>query len=175
MNLLKHVSGFFSTVDYTTKGASLCEDNSWSGKAESWANTCQKPARWIANQLWHGGRSYCVILEENDEVEKVFRKKVNPVTGFQKVVRSVAGLALCIPGLIASIPLMGFAYVASPEIRLKHRFAVLGLTDEDKNKLNQMIADRQKLADEEEECEPVTCFLGTIVCLLCYVVCYNRN
>lgn len=157
---------FFNTAQYE----SGVEDDTWLSKFEAAADVCRAPSRWLAGELWSGGKTYEVTRRfhpvdfEAEEVDQ------NDSEGFQKVMRIVMGLIFSLPGQIAAIPLMAIAY-CSEEIRLKHKVTVVELSDEEKKKLADLISEREKLTAERQGCEPVSCILLTICYLLCHLAC----
>lgn len=163
--------GFFKTVQY----AQELEDDSWLSKFEAAADVCRAPYRWLESE-WNSenGKKYLMtcydaqgLLSDELHVKEVGSKITQ---GIQKVMRVVAGLLFSLPGQIVAIPLMAVAY-SSEEIRLKHKIAVRNLSDDEKQKLEELIDKRQELAKERQGCEPVSCLLFSICCLLCYLVC----
>lgn len=158
--------GFFNTVTYN-KGI---QDNSWYAKAESLADACRAPAKWVAAEVWGGGKTYKVTSYTDGNIECKTKKTALSEGLCGKVARVFAGAILAVPGFLLSIPLMSAAYL-SEEIRLKHSFSVNKLSPEQKDRLAELIDKRLELADEKQGCEPISCMLVSIVCMLCCIVC----
>jgi hypothetical protein len=166
MNFLNK-TGFFSTVEYAPNLA----DNSWCSKAEKVADVCRAPGNWVA-ELWAGGKKHEITVVSKDEGRATI--KDNKSEGLRKVIRVIVGLVLSIPGQLLAVPFMGIAFI-SDEIRLKHTVAHRNLNAAEMEKLAELIAKRQELAKSKQGCEPISCFLFSIVCLLCCICCQNRH
>jgi hypothetical protein len=160
--------GFFSTVYY---GQGL-EDNSCCSYAETIADVCRAPSRWVASDLFGTEKTYMIISYNENEVEVLVPN--NNTEGWRKVLRVIVGLIFSIPGALMAVPFMALAY-ASEEIRLKHRVVANELTPEETKRLKELIDERQRLAKERQGCEPVSCLLFSICCLLCCMVCCRGN
>jgi hypothetical protein len=161
-------NGFFHHVQY----AKEFKDDSWSSQLEDAAQVCRAPSRWVA-ELWGEGKKYKVTFYDADTLtDDIHLIEVQPKVseGIQKVIRTVLGILFAVPGQIAALPLMGLAYL-NEEIRLKHQVAVRTMTDEDNKKLAEMIQKRLELAKERQGCEPISCLLFSICCLLCCLMC----
>lgn len=155
--------GFFNTVHNVG-----FKDNSAFGWAERIANVCRAPRRWLAADLGIGSKEYSVTLVK-DEL-KLGENETFRSQRLRKVVRLIVGVILSIPGEMIASSLMAAAFF-SPEIRFKHKFSTYKMDDQDYEKMKQMINERQKLAKERQGCEPFSCSLVTIICLLCCLVC----
>ena len=83
---------FFSTVQYSPE----LIDNSWTGYAESAADVCRAPGRWIAAELWDEGKQVVITSTWNDDV--IFEEKSSKAEGLIRIVRFIAGIALCVFG-----------------------------------------------------------------------------
>lgn len=156
---------FFTHVEYSPE----LRDNGWFSQAEKFASICRGPSRWLAGELWSGGKKFEIknVNENNIELEDISPKASH---GIQKVLRIVIGFFLSIPGELLALPFMALAFV-SEEIRLKHTVTCRELSKEEKLRLNELIEERQKLAKERQG-EPITCsILCSICCLLCCLVC----
>ncbi len=159
--------GFFNSVSY----APSILDDSWYSQAEALADVCRGPRRWLAGELWNGGEKYQIteVSTENIDIEEVLTIQSQ---GIQKVLRVVIGLLLSIPGEAVAAFFMAFAFT-NEEIRLKHKVTVRELSADEKQKLTDLIEERQKLARERQG-EPITCsILCSICCLLCCLVCFK--
>ncbi len=157
------ISGFYTKVNY----AQDLQDNSIYGKAEAAADVCRAPRRWIAMELGFS-RMELRFFIANDLLKKSL-KPVPEAEGLKRVVRLIVSLALFIPGEIVGSVLMASACL-SKEIRLKHTYSVRPLTTCDKDKLKMLIQERVRLQKERQGCEPISCMLLTVVCLLCFLV-----
>lgn len=169
----------FNTVQYHP----ALKDDSWIGKLEAAADVCRGPSRWVAAEFFGWGKTYIVgymlppKAGEDEKVENVLNFGVQEeedlpvVTGMQKAMRIALGIILSVPGQILAVPLTAIIYCCSEEIRLKHTIAVRKLSDEEQQKLAELIMKRQELAKERQGCEPISCALWTICSLLCYLVC----
>lgn len=163
--------GIFNTVQYYSE----IQDDGWSSYAESAANVCRAPGRWLAAEFWGGGKSY--VVTRSDKIDNCFNvneAKLAQSEGWRKVARIVMGLALSIPGEILAIPLMGFAFT-SEEIKLKHKVTVTQLTQEESARLASLIDERQKLAKERQGCEPISCCLLFSICYLLCCICLSHK
>lgn len=164
---------------YKDKSNGLCV---W---AETLADICHTPTRWVASAFSLGGRKVEVVVNLSNELRtdnvvdepliKPEELKESKVCWLARVVRTIIGVVLCIPCEIAAIKLKAFALCGSDEIWLKHLVAVKAATPEQKKTLAQLIDARQKLLSENQECEVVilgSCsFAASIVCLLTCIVC----
>ncbi len=167
MNFVSRVDkGFLNTIQYAPE----FKDESWLSQFEVAADVCRAPTRWIAAEFWNGGKQYFVTRLDGQQNLSVQEIETKVTQGFQKVARIFIGIILFIPGQILAVPLMSIAYV-SDEIRLKHKISVRELSDSEKQELDGLIQKRQELAKERQGCEPVTCILFSICCLLCCLVC----
>lgn len=157
--------GFFNTVTYSKS----LEDNSWFAKAESLADACRAPSKWVAAEIWSGGKTY-QVSDFNRSLN--IRERNTPTSEglLGKIARVVAGVILAVPGYLLSIPLMSSAYL-SEEIRLKHAWSSRKLTDKEFDRLNELIDERKAVSKEQQGCEPISCMLVSIVCLMCCLVC----
>lgn len=167
------VSDLYSTVEYAPE----LVDDSWTSYAEAAADVCRAPGRWVAAELWGGGKKVVITSTWNDEV--YFDEKSSDAESFKRVVRFVAGLALSVFGNLLAIPFMAVAYL-NEEIRLKHRVVYqmqndLKVAPEDYARLNELVEERQRLAKERQGCEPISCLLLSICCMLCYLVCKSNQ
>jgi hypothetical protein len=111
---------------------------------------CRAPSRWVAGHIWGGGKFYRVVNEDFCLVRLAFKQESSLS---KKIMRVVIGVLLSLPGQIISVPLMLLAYT-SKEIRLKHQFALMNLTDQQKDELHPLIHARQPL--EKQRCEGVS-------------------
>lgn len=151
----------------TVKYASSLENPSWTdlaNLADSIAHVCQTPARWLTNgkqyiiRINNKKLSICEIVGENFTL-----------TPTQRVIRTVIGLLFAIPGQAIAIPLM-FLATYKEEYALKQKF-VTGLTQEEKEKLKELIDERKKVSDSRQGCDPVTCSIFLMTSFLCSIVC----
>ena len=157
--------GFFNTVTYSRN----LEDNSWFAKAESLADACRAPSKWVAAEIWGGGKTYRVS-DFNRSLNIAERNTPTSEGLIGKIVRIAAGVILAVPGYLLSIPLMSSAFL-SEEIRLKHAWSSRRLSEQEHSKLSQLIDERKKVSKEQQGCEPISCMLVSIVCLMCCLVC----
>lgn len=161
--------GFFSNVQYGPKIAS----NGWLNLAEEAANVCRAPRRWLSADLLGAQKHWVVMGCSKDQLEK--QEMAPDVSqGIRKVIRVVLSLFLALPGELAGAFFMAIAYI-NPEIRLKHQAAVRDLTVEERQKLADFIQARQKLAEERQGCDPITCLLCSICCMMCSLVSKKRR
>lgn len=170
--------GIFNTVQYSQE----LQDDGWFSKIEAAADVCRGPSRWLADEcrgvfLRLSGKAYTVTYVDNvvTKTNEIYWEEEEPrlTEGSQKIMRIVLGLFLSLLGQVLALPLMGIAYF-SEEIRLKHKMTVKELTDEERQKLKDLIDKRQELAKERQGCEPISCFLFSIWSLLCYLVCCKK-
>lgn len=166
--------GFFSTVEYSQ----TMQDNGWFSKAETAADILRAPSRWVAAEVWGGGKRFKVFeKQELLHIHKDLTCKEFPeelAQGIRKIARIFIGGILSLFGQILAIPCMSLAFLSS-EIRLKHKFASRELTAEERTQLRKMIDERMKLAKERQGCEPISCLLCSICLLMCSMVCCPRN
>lgn len=169
-------TGFFNTVQYDSD----LQDDSVFSRLEAAADVCRAPSRWVATEIWSGGKTYTIHhIKEDDEIQQDGENQnlnceatdSKSMQGIQKVVRILAGLILSLPGQVLALALMGAAFIGSEEIRLKHKMSVRTLSEEERQKVEELIQKRQELAKERQGCEPVSCILCSICCLLCCLVC----
>ena len=135
---------FFSTVLYSPE----LIDNSWTSYAEAAADLCRAPGRWVAAQLWEGGKKVVITSTWKDDV--IFEEKSSESEGFNRIVRCIAGIALCLFGSLLAVPFMAVAYL-NEEISLKHRLIyqklnALKVAPADYERLNELVEERQRLA-----------------------------
>jgi hypothetical protein len=168
MNILTNFDvGFFNTVQYDLN----VEDDSFISQLEAVADVCRAPSRWVAAEFWEGGKTYSIKNVKEEEVDLACNDTPSKSTqGMQKAIRVFAGAILSLPGQALALAFMAAAYT-NEEIRLKHTMSVRTLSDEEKEKLADLIQKRQELAKERQGCEPVSCLLFSICCLLCCLVC----
>ncbi|MCE2982050.1 MAG: hypothetical protein LW832_00650 [Parachlamydia sp.] len=165
--------GFFTTVNYPyneSKNKNLYE------MAEQAAHVLRTPSKWLAADLFRQNTSYEVSLERNGLGNDLLclTADTSEVHGFKKALRTIVSLATFVFGELLAAPLMSIAF-QSEEIRLKHKYAVSLLTDEQYDRLKELISARQNLENERQGCEPVSiCLLSSICCLLCCLVCCRR-
>lgn len=159
---------FFSTVQY---GPSL-KDDSWTSYAEAAADFCRAPGRWVAAELWDGGKKKVITALDQNRVD--VEEKTPEATGFKRAVRFIIGIATCVFGNLLALPLMAFAYL-NEEIRLKHQAVHMKTSPETLKRLNELVEERQRLAKERQGCEPISCLLVSICCLLCCLVCRGQK
>lgn len=131
--------GFFDKVYFSSENL----DSGWLSKFEAAADVCRAPSRWVANELWNGGIVYKIYIQLGDFVD-IYKENQPQSEGIKKVIRVVVGLILAIPGQLLALPLMGIAFF-SEEIRLKHKLAVVDLSDEEFDKLERLIEERKIL------------------------------
>lgn len=156
--------GFFSTVTYNQ----AIQDSSWTAKAESWADTCRAPAKWVAAEIWGGGKTYRVY--QSSEGLSIYPRSTSVSESLLgSITRVFVGAILAVPGFLVSIPMMSTAFL-SEEIRLKHTWSARNLTDEEKVRLQTLINERTSV-EKEKQGEIITCMLCSIVCMLCCLVC----
>jgi hypothetical protein len=160
---MNFISGFYTKVNY----AQDLQDNSIFGKAEAAADVCRAPRRWIAMELGFSRKTPKFYIEQNSINKSLIAAP--KAKGLKRVVRLIMGLALFIPGEIVGSALMASAYLCK-EIRLKHDFSVRPLSSRDNAKLKELIQERTRLQKERQGCEPISCMLLTVVCLLCFLV-----
>lgn len=160
------IKAFFSTVQYNEDLA----DNSWGSWAENIADKCRVPVQWVTVEF-KGGTRY--KFKQATGSGDYFPRREDPavLTGYRRVLRIIAGLVLAIPGAIFGAIAMGVAYGINKEISLKHRYALGALSPQEMSELGSLIQERRLLATKKEECNPITCFFGTIICMLCYLIC----
>ena len=72
---------FFSTVLYSPE----LIDNSWTSYAEAAADLCRAPGRWVAAELWEGGKKVVITSTWKDDV--IFEEKSSESEGFNRIVR----------------------------------------------------------------------------------------
>lgn len=158
--------GFFNTVNYSNDPSNrIPQDNSWYAKAESLADACRAPGRWVAAEVWDGGVTYSVggFMGVNAKSE------YTPLADgcIEKMVRVALGVLLAIPGFLLSIPLMSLAFL-SEEIRLKHSVSVRDLMGEEGSRFITLINKRQALAEEKKahdgELEGRCCIIYLLLC-----------
>lgn len=157
------LDGFNTNVQYIP--SQVDNRNNVFAWAETAADVCRTPGRWLASTLWDGGRK--VTVAKDDGIIEGDNKEAK-LGCVMKTIRTLVGLVLFIPGEIMGAKLMAFAFL-SEEIRLKHKMAVTPLTQEQKERLQQLVNERQVLASEKKECDPISCVLCTMLCLLCVI------
>lgn len=140
------------------------KDDSWYGMAEAAANVLRAPRRWLIADLGLNFKIYTVNI--HGVIDSI---RTNACQGIKKIIRVIVSLVLVIPGEFLAASFMAAAYL-SPEIRLKHTATVRKLTDLESSELTKMIQERQRL-EKERQGEPVTCWLATVICLSCTVLC----
>lgn len=163
--------GFFSYVQWDAGGY-----KNWFDQAEVVADVCRGPRRWLETELF--GKDECFIILANSCLKGALphSSKCHTLSDkFRKVSRVALGIFLAVPGEILALLFMGFAFF-SQEIRLKHKFVSLGLSEEEKEILKKFIAERKSTLSQEKQREPLTmtCLLLSICCLLCCLVCRQQ-
>lgn len=163
-------TGIFNTVQYDSD----IKDESFFSKLEAAADVCRAPSRWVASEIWGGGKTHMIShINQDDENQDLVCEEIDSksMQGMHKVIRIVVGLILSLPGQALALPLTGAAIIGSEEIWLKHTMSVRTLSDEEQQKLEELIQKRQELAKDRQGCEPISCLLCSICCLLCCLVC----
>ena len=93
----------------------------------------------------------------------------------KRTIRVIIGVVVCLFGNLLAIPLMASAY-SNEEIRLKHKLAIqnlknISLKRAETDQFQKLIEERQRLVKERQGCEPMSCILLSICCMLCILVC----
>lgn len=152
------MTGFFSTVRYAGE---VPRNPSLFAYAETAAGVCRAPVRWVA-QLWGGGQKYVVNFNS-------ITKEDPSSQGCKKWMQVAIGVLLCIPGFFAGCILMGIAY-CNEEVRLKHKCVSRTLTPDEDALLTQILEERRNLATERKGCDPISCSLVSMICLLAAIL-----
>jgi hypothetical protein len=159
-------SGFFNRVEYNDKEM---QNDNWFSKAEKAAQILRAPSHWLAAEVWYA-TTYMIYPNVNTSTFDKFERDDNVVGVMRKIIRVVVGIILSIPGQILALPLMAIAY-RDEEIRLKRKVSVQSLSEEEANRLGELLEARQKL-EEEKKGEPITCSILYSICyMLCCLVC----
>jgi hypothetical protein len=155
----------FNNVQY----APGLKDDTWFGLAEEAAHVCKAPARWLEGELFGANKKY-VIKPCDDGSYRKEEVVVSSSDGIRKVCRLGVGILFSSFGDALAVPFILFA-LNSQEIRLKHR----QLSEDEQKQLTELIDKRLTLAKERQGCEPISCLLLSICCLLCCLVCLPRS
>lgn len=147
--------GLFQTVRYE----GVPTDKSLTAMAERLADAFDAPRQWLVGSNRH------VVKQEGSD----FKAETYPTksSGLRELIRKVFGL-MFVSGSCFAAPFKLFA-LTNPEIRMKHEVAKKTISAEGKQQLADAIKERAKLSSERQGCEPISCSLCTIICLLCSI------
>lgn len=152
----------FDSVEYAP---SLLDRSSLTAFAERGAHLFSSPGRWIYQELNWGGK---VNIIHCNNGELTIESSSPKSEGAQKAFRIAMGVLFFLPATFAAI-ILNFMARQNREVFLKQKFVHETLSFEEKTELKELIGKRQQLANQKQGCEPVTCSLCSIICLLYFI------